>query len=184
MNAMSLQDVNACGIGTQALESEFIKNITENLFPLFEKYAITPFYTLCFGAPAQIDGGTVSGDPLDPITEAWWSNKMSEIYEGMPNLGERAERSGAGGGVGEDQNASRERSELVTISVYGVAGSLRLQLASLTARKPRTRATTKLTFQSHVFPQVEFLSRLTARGTLVQQLSTGRKQMGRTCSGV
>ena len=99
MNAMSLQDVNACGVGMESLESDNIQNITKNLYPIFEKYAITPFYSLCFGAPSEMGEG-VSGDPLDPATVDWWTAKMGEVYDGLPNLGGVLIKADSEGNVG------------------------------------------------------------------------------------
>ena len=79
LNGVVLLDVNACGATqTQSLATGPLQRIAKNLRPLFERYAMTPFYSACFAAPTELDG--VDADPASPAARAWWKAKAAEIY--------------------------------------------------------------------------------------------------------
>lgn len=41
MNGISLEDVNSCGINVQIFHSASLKNISDNLYPIMEKWGIS-----------------------------------------------------------------------------------------------------------------------------------------------
>jgi alpha-glucuronidase len=98
MNGMALEDVNACGDDAQPLESRLLANVTANVGPIFAKYAMTPYYTVCFDAPRVVSN--VSSDPNAPEAEHWWKAKAAELYQAMPSLGGFLLKSDSEGNIG------------------------------------------------------------------------------------
>jgi alpha-glucuronidase len=85
VNSISLNDVNACGLNTELLSTPTLTNVTTNLRPALEKYAITPFFSACFAAPTLLDN--VTSNPKDLLAIQWWKSKVNEIYTLMPSFG-------------------------------------------------------------------------------------------------
>ena len=85
INGVVLLDVNACGDNVDSLRLDTLKNISTNLRPLFEQYAMTPFFSVCFGAPTEISN--ITSDPLNPKVQQWWNEKAKEIYALWPEFG-------------------------------------------------------------------------------------------------
>lgn len=78
MNGVALEDVNSCGIDTQSIDTPYLKNVTKNLAPLFERWALTPYLSVCYAAPTVFDN--VTTDPLSPLAARWWADKADEIW--------------------------------------------------------------------------------------------------------
>ena len=38
MNGVALEDVNSCGIDTQSIDTPYLKNVSKNLGPIFERW--------------------------------------------------------------------------------------------------------------------------------------------------
>eukprot|EP01043_Picozoa_sp_COSAG02_P006511 COSAG02_NODE_186_length_30414_cov_24.815372_12_plen_976_part_00 len=85
MNGVALEDVNSCGIDTQSIDTPFLKNVTINLAPLFERWGLTPYLSVCYAAPTVFNN--VTTDPLSPLAEKWWADKADEIWEQWPGFG-------------------------------------------------------------------------------------------------
>eukprot|EP00935_MAST-01C_sp_MAST-1C-sp1_P002178 g2178.t1 len=98
INSLAIQDVNACGLDTATLESPIIANVTANLGPIFERFGVKPFWTVCFGAPTVL--ANLSSDPQDPRTRRWWEDKVNELYSHLPGLGGLLVKADSEGNVG------------------------------------------------------------------------------------
>lgn len=85
VNAVSIEDVNACGKDTRSLETDSLRNITNNLAPIFRRFAITPFLSVCYGAPLVISN--VTTDPTSPLAQRWWADKAAELWHHWPDFG-------------------------------------------------------------------------------------------------
>jgi alpha-glucuronidase len=53
--------------------------------PIFERFAITPFWSICFAAPTVFSN--ITADPLNEATQQWWHAKANELYRQLPSLG-------------------------------------------------------------------------------------------------
>jgi len=91
MNGLVIQDVNACGKeNTKSLNETYINIIAENLGPMFSKWGIKPYQSLCYGAPTFFDN--VTSDPRNPATEIWWKKRVERIHQAWSS-----DRNGGGG---------------------------------------------------------------------------------------
>jgi len=52
----------------------------------FRPYGIRVYLTARFSAPIE-QGGLETADPLDPEVQKWWTRKVREIYESIPDFG-------------------------------------------------------------------------------------------------
>eukprot|EP00927_Polykrikos_kofoidii_P054465 TRINITY_DN48879_c0_g1_i1.p1 TRINITY_DN48879_c0_g1~~TRINITY_DN48879_c0_g1_i1.p1 ORF type:complete len:910 (+),score=68.65 TRINITY_DN48879_c0_g1_i1:61-2790(+) len=84
-NGISLTNVNSCGDNVRFLETNFLKNVTKNLGPILERFAITPYFSVCYAAPHVLSN--VTSDPLSQAALRWWQDKIREFKAGMPTLG-------------------------------------------------------------------------------------------------
>ena len=85
VNAITINDVNACGLNTNLLSPSTLLNVSTNLGPALTKYAITPYFSACFAAPTILDN--VTSNPKDPASLQWWSDKVDEIYKSFSMFG-------------------------------------------------------------------------------------------------
>jgi alpha-glucuronidase len=56
------------------------------LADLFRPYGIKVYLSARFSAPIEL-GGLKTADPLDPQVKLWWSEKVKEIYQIIPDFG-------------------------------------------------------------------------------------------------
>jgi len=98
VNGISMNDVNACGRNSILLESETLANVTRNIGPIFDKYGIDVYFSACFGSPTLL--GNVTCDPLSDDAFDWWSKKVDEVYELMPNFGGFLVKADSEGNIG------------------------------------------------------------------------------------
>lgn len=56
------------------------------LAKVFRKYGIKIYLTARFSSPVEL-GRLPTADPLDPQVQAWWKDKVKEIYEIIPDFG-------------------------------------------------------------------------------------------------
>ena len=50
LTALQMQ-YNLIGIDTQSLDTPYLKNVSKNLGPLFERWGLTPYLSVCYAAP-------------------------------------------------------------------------------------------------------------------------------------
>ena len=62
-----------------------LRNISDNLYPIMERWGITPYISACYAAPFIM--ANISSDPANPAAEAWWTHKVAEIKALMPTFG-------------------------------------------------------------------------------------------------
>lgn len=82
INATVLTNVNANAL---ILTEEFLPKVAA-LANVFRPYGIKVYLTARFSAPIEI-GGLKTADPLDSQVQAWWKNKVKEIYQYIPDFG-------------------------------------------------------------------------------------------------
>jgi alpha-glucuronidase len=82
INGTVLTNVNANAL---ILTPAFLKKVAA-LADIFRPYGIRVYLTARFSAPMEI-GGLKTADPLDPQVRQWWSEKIREIYQYIPDFG-------------------------------------------------------------------------------------------------
>jgi len=82
LNGTVLTNVNA---NAKVITAEYLEKIA-SLAGVFRPYGIHVYLTARFSAPKEI-GGLPTADPLDPAVQAWWKNKVDEIYHYVPDFG-------------------------------------------------------------------------------------------------
>ncbi len=81
INGTVLTNVNA---DARVLLPEFLEKVAA-LANVFRPYGIRVYLTARFSAPIEI-GGLDTADPLDPAVQAWWREKVAEIYRYIPDF--------------------------------------------------------------------------------------------------
>jgi alpha-glucuronidase len=82
INGTVLTNVNA---NAQVLTAMYLEKVA-TLAEVFRPYGIKVYLTARFSAPVEI-GGLSTADPLDAQVQAWWRNKVDEIYRCIPDFG-------------------------------------------------------------------------------------------------
>ena len=82
INAASLTNVNANAL---ILTPMYLKKV-QALADVFRPYGIKVYLTARFSAPMEI-GGLNTADPLEPMVQQWWNDKVKEIYALIPDFG-------------------------------------------------------------------------------------------------
>ncbi len=82
INGTVLTNVNA---NAQILTKAYLVKAAA-LADLFRTYGIKVYLTARFSAPIEI-GGLKTADPLDPTVQQWWKDKVTEVYQHIPDFG-------------------------------------------------------------------------------------------------
>lgn len=82
INGTVLTNVNA---NAQILTKPYLVKAAA-LADLFRTYGIKVYLTARFSAPIEI-GGLKTADPLDPAVQKWWKDKVTEVYQHIPDFG-------------------------------------------------------------------------------------------------
>lgn len=82
INGTVLTNVNA---NATVLTIPYLKKVAA-LANVFRPYGIKVFLTARFSAPVET-GGLKTADPLDPLVQQWWKDKVNEIYSLIPDFG-------------------------------------------------------------------------------------------------
>lgn len=82
INAAVITSVNASAL---ILTEQYLHK-AEALAQVFRPYGLQVFLTARFSAPMEI-GGLDTADPLNPDVATWWKNKITEIYQILPDFG-------------------------------------------------------------------------------------------------
>lgn len=82
LNGTVLTNVNA---NATILRAQYIEKVAA-LADTFRPYGVKVYLTARFSAPIEI-GGLETADPLDPAVIKWWTDKIDEIYESVPDFG-------------------------------------------------------------------------------------------------
>lgn len=82
INGTVLTNVNA---NAQVLTPQYLQKAAA-LANVFRPYGIRIYLTARFSAPVEI-GGLKTADPLEPVVQQWWNNKVREIYSLIPDFG-------------------------------------------------------------------------------------------------
>lgn len=82
INGTVLNNVNANAL---ILTPFYIEKVSA-LADIFRPYGIKVYLSVKFSSP-QLIGGMETSDPLKPEVQAWWQNKVAEIYKKIPDFG-------------------------------------------------------------------------------------------------
>jgi alpha-glucuronidase len=82
INGTVLTNVNA---NARILDAAYLLKVAA-LANVFRQYGIKTYLTARFSAPIET-GGLKTADPLDPQVQAWWKQKIDEIYTYIPDFG-------------------------------------------------------------------------------------------------
>ncbi|WP_321372606.1 alpha-glucuronidase [uncultured Draconibacterium sp.] len=82
INATVLNNVNASPTVLTKPVLERAKAVADVLRP----YGIKTYLAVNFASP-EVIGGLETADPLDPEVQAWWKEKVKEIYDLIPDFG-------------------------------------------------------------------------------------------------
>lgn len=82
INAAVLNNVNAKPATLASDNLLKVKAIADELRP----YGVQVFLSVNFASPKAL-GGLPTADPLDPAVQAWWKDKVAEIYRLIPDFG-------------------------------------------------------------------------------------------------
>lgn len=82
INGTVLTNVNA---NAKVLTEDYLKKV-EALANAFRPYGIKVYLTARFSAPIEL-GGLPTADPLDARVQDWWNDKVTEIYQRIPDFG-------------------------------------------------------------------------------------------------
>lgn len=85
INGVVINNVNVSNAATWLITPKYIDRVKE-IADLFGSYGIRLFLSLNFAASIEL-GGLDSADPMDPRVIDWWTQKMAEVYDAIPNLG-------------------------------------------------------------------------------------------------
>lgn len=82
INGTVLTNVNA---NAKVLTEDYLKKV-EALANAFRPYGVKVYLTARFSAPIEL-GGLPTADPLDVRVQDWWNDKVTEIYQRIPDFG-------------------------------------------------------------------------------------------------
>ena len=82
INGTVLTNVNANSLVLTPMYIEKVKALAD----IFRPYGLKVYLTARFSAPIEI-GGLETADPLVPEVRKWWGEKISEIYQSIPDFG-------------------------------------------------------------------------------------------------
>ncbi len=105
INGIVLTNVNANAL---ILTPMYLKKVAA-LADVFRPYGIKVYLTARFSAPIEL-GGLKTADPLDSSVQAWWKEKVDEIYQYIPDFGGFTVKANSEGQPGP-QNYGRDHAE-------------------------------------------------------------------------
>jgi len=82
INGTVLTNVNA---NATVLHPQFLEKVAA-LADAFRPYGVRVYLTARFSAPMEL-GGLSTSDPLDSEVKDWWTEKVNQIYEYVPDFG-------------------------------------------------------------------------------------------------
>ncbi|HVG17231.1 MAG TPA: alpha-glucuronidase family glycosyl hydrolase [Chitinophagaceae bacterium] len=82
INGTVLTNVNANAL---VLEKDYLQKVAA-LAHVFRPYGIKVYLTARFSAPIEL-GKLKTADPLDAQVQAWWKEKVKEVYSHIPDFG-------------------------------------------------------------------------------------------------
>jgi alpha-glucuronidase len=137
INATVLTNVNAKAVVLREDYLEKVKAIADVLRP----YGIKVFLTARFNAPMELDGLSTA-DPLSSEVQQWWSQKIDQIYQRIPDFGGFLVKANSEGQPGP-QNYGRSHAEganmlAAPLSKYG--GMVFWRAFVYSAEEPEDRA--------------------------------------------
>ena len=82
INGTVLNNVNA---SPEILRTSYLKKV-QALADIFRPYGLKVYLSINFSSPKVI-GGLSDSDPMNPQVQAWWKDKVAEIYGLIPDFG-------------------------------------------------------------------------------------------------
>lgn len=105
INGTVITNVNANALVLTPMYLEKVKALAD----VFRPYGLKVYLTARFSAPIEI-GGLPTADPLDPAVQQWWKDKVTEIYQYVPDFGGFTVKANSEGQPGP-QNYGRSHAE-------------------------------------------------------------------------
>ncbi len=84
INALSINNVNVSYEETRLIDDKIEMVIT--IADILRDYGITTYLSANYASPMQLSS-IDTADPLDEKVRLWWKEKVSEIYEAIPDFG-------------------------------------------------------------------------------------------------
>lgn len=121
INAVSLTNVNANAI---ILTKPYLEKV-KALADVFRLYGIKVFLTARFSAPIEI-GKISTADPLNDSVKHWWKEKVSEIYNLIPDFGGFLVKANSEGQPGPQdyKRTHADGANMLADAVKGFAGTI------------------------------------------------------------
>lgn len=85
VNAISINNVNVHQEETKLVTAVYKETLTK-LADVLRAYGIQLYLSINFASPIEV-GGLHTADPLDPSVKGWWAERVSEIYQAIPDFG-------------------------------------------------------------------------------------------------
>jgi alpha-glucuronidase len=85
INSLSINNVNVHQVESKLITKELLPHVAE-IADIFRSYGINTYLSVNYASPIEI-GDLNTADPLDSEVQAWWSEKVAEIYEYIPDFG-------------------------------------------------------------------------------------------------
>lgn len=137
INGTVLTNVNANAL---VLTPHYLEKVAA-LADVFRPYGIRVYLTARFSAPIEI-GGLKTADPLDSQVQAWWKNKVNEIYKYIPDFGGFLVKANSEGQPGP-QNYDRSHADGANMLADALAphdGTVMWRAFVYSAEEPEDRA--------------------------------------------
>lgn len=137
INGTVLTNVNANAL---VLTPHYLEKVAA-LANVFRPYGIKVYLTARFSAPIEI-GGLKTADPLDAQVQAWWQEKVDEIYARIPDFGGFLVKANSEGQPGP-QNYGRTHAEGANMLADALAphgGTVMWRAFVYSAEEPEDRA--------------------------------------------
>ncbi len=115
INGTAITNVNAKAVVLTPMYLEKVKALAD----VFRPYGLKVFLTARFSAPIEI-GGLETADPLDPKVQQWWKDKVTEIYQYVPDFGGFTVKANSEGQPGP-QNYARSHADGANMLADAVA---------------------------------------------------------------
>lgn len=85
INSIVLNNVNVHHYETRLIAKDYLPDVAW-VAGVFREYGITAYVCVNYSSPMEL-GGLSTADPMDSAVQAWWCDKVREVYRFIPDLG-------------------------------------------------------------------------------------------------
>ncbi len=85
INAVCINNVNVRGVAAELITARYREPLAR-ISRIFEAYGVKLFLSLNFASPKRV-GGLNTADPCDEGVRAFWRERISDLFENVPNFG-------------------------------------------------------------------------------------------------